>query len=105
MLDVVSFHVDADNDLDLNLRLRSDGSYPDDATVTVTIRDKNGTAITGATNLPMTHVVGTTGSGTIYRASIPSTVPMPIGLYEAKATATKSGLVESKHAVITVEKG
>lgn len=73
------------------LRNVLDDTYPEDATVTVTVKNRLGTAVTGATNLTMSHVAGTTGDGTQYRAEVPHTVSLPVGNYTAVALAIKSG--------------
>ena len=79
--------------------------YPEDAVVTVTVKDKYGQAVSGATALTMAHVVGTTGEDTIYRVQVPHTVTLAIGKYVAVATATVDGLQKTLYKEINVTRG
>lgn len=102
----VFWHWGADNYLDLvGLKNRFTGDYPADAVVTATLRTRLGAAVTGASNLSMPYVAGTTGDQTTYRLFAQDTLAIPIGLYEATVTASKDGVVEKLYVPITVEKG
>jgi hypothetical protein len=70
--------------------LRDDvtGQYLESATVIVDVLDSTGAPVTGATGLAATKVSGTSGSKTLYRAIIPSTVVLLAGTYTVNATAT-----------------
>lgn len=103
-MDVVSWEVGADNQLDLTPRFRADGSYPVDATITLTVRNRAGIALTGLTNVAVPYLSGT-GAETIYRLTADDSVVPPVGLYEAQATITRAGVTGRKYATITVEKG
>lgn len=110
------FHAGSDNYLQLGgvdengdpvgaLRNKITGEYPINATVTATIRTRRGVLVTGALNLPMPYVAGTTGDTTAYLGYVQDTIVLPIGLYEATVTATKDGIVWLGYVPITVEKG
>jgi hypothetical protein len=80
-----------------------DNTNPTDATVTVTVRNRAGTVVTGLNAVPATYVPGTTATYRTLAAT--AAVTPPIGLYEAEAVATKGGVTGREYAVITVEKG
>ncbi|MGK2934347.1 MAG: hypothetical protein ACSLFE_03780 [Gemmatimonadaceae bacterium] len=102
----VRFHLSSDNYIELvGLQNRITGAYPIDATVTVTVRDSQGVAVSGATDLSATHVAGTSGPATCYRAFVEDTVPLAIGQYEATVTAVKDGVKQTFHVPIRVERG
>jgi hypothetical protein len=82
-----------------------DETYPEDATVTATIKNKAGTNVTGAVGISMPHVVGTTGEDTLYRALFDDTLTMPVGQYEATVTAVKAGVKKLFHKTIYVRRG
>lgn len=82
-----------------------DESYPEDATVTVTVKDRTGASVTGATNLTMDHVENTSGADTQYRATIPHTANLEVGTYKAVATATKAGVTKEFYKRILVSRG
>ena len=82
-----------------------DSTYPEDATVTATIKDKSGTIVTGTLNTSMPHVATTTGEDTQYRGLFADTLTMPVGQYEAIVTATKSGVKKVFHKTIYVRRG
>ena len=66
-----------------------DFEWQEGATATLTLYDESGTAITGASSLPMPQVTGTTGRDTLYRCEVPHTVTLPAGTEgEALVTAT-----------------
>lgn len=118
---VVSWDVGADNKLDFaGLLVSLDGTYPTDATVTVTVKkgaNGTGAVVAGLDGVPATYVPGTSGplvldaageyvSGVLYRTlAATAAVTPPIGLYQAEAVATKGGIIGRKYATITVEKG
>lgn len=102
---VVSWRVGADNKLDVvGLTNTLDATNPEDATVTVTVRNRAGTIVTGLNAVAATHVPGTTGSDVAYRVLVDDAVTPPLGLYEAEAIATRSGVTGREYATITVEK-
>lgn len=103
-LPVVSWRVGADNKLEMTPRNTNDGAYPIDATITVTVRNRAGTALTGLTNVSAPYVSGT-GPDTIYRMSADDSVVPPIGLYKAEAIATRAGVTGREYCIITVEQG
>lgn len=104
-LSVVSWRVGADNKLEIvGLENTLDGTNPTDATITVTVRDKAGTALTGLTNVAATYVSGT-GADTIYRLVADNSVVPPLGLYKAEAIATRSGVTGREYVKILVEEG
>ncbi len=80
-------------------------TYPTTATVLVSVKDRYGQAVTGATALTMAHVVGTSGEDTIYRAQVPHTVSLEIGKYVAVATVTVDGLQKTLYKEINVTRG
>lgn len=82
-----------------------DETYPEDATVTATIKNKAGTVVTGASAVSMPHVATTTGENTLYRALFDDTLTMPVGQYEAIVTATKSGVKKVFYKTIYVRRG
>lgn len=102
-MEVVSWTVAADNKLDITPQNTNDGSFPTDATVTVTVRNRSGTPLTGLTNVSAPYLSGT-GAATIYRMPAAAAVMPPIGIYEAQATATRAGVTGQKFIKITVEK-
>lgn len=105
-LDVVSWRVGADNKLEIvGLTNTLDSTNPTDATVSVVVRNRTGTAVTGLNGVSAAYVAGTTGADTTYRLLVDDSVTPPIGLYEAEATATRAGVTGKKFATITVEKG
>lgn len=105
-LAVVSWRVAADNDLYVKGPTSDNGAtYPTDAVVTVTVRNRAGTIVTGLNAVSATYVPGTTGPDTAYKVHATAAVTPPIGLYEAESIATKAGIVGREYAVITVEKG
>ena len=100
-LPVIKWRVGADNYLDVTALTNTlDGTSPTDATVTVTVRDKTRTIVTGLNAQPAPYVPDTG-----YRLLVDDTTTPPIGLYEAEAVATKGGVTGREYAVITVEKG
>lgn len=50
------------------------GNFPVTATVTMTLKDVNNNPISGAINLPLNYVAGTSGDSTTYRGPIKHTV-------------------------------
>lgn len=106
-LRVVSWRVGANNKLDIKGLTPDDGAtYPTDATVTVTVRNRARAIVAGLNAVPATYLAGTTGVDTTYRAlAATAAVTPPIGLYEAEAIATRAGVTGREYAVITVEKG
>lgn len=106
-LPVVSWRVGANNKLDIvGLTNTLDLTNPNDATVTVTVRNRAGAIVTGLNAVPATWVAGTTGPLTTYRTlAATAAVTPPIGLYEAEAIATRAGITGREYATITVEKG
>lgn len=104
-MSVVSWRVGADNKLDIvGLQNTIDDTYPTDATITVTVRNKLGVALTGLTNVSAPYVSGT-GAATIYRLVADDSVVPPIGLYKAEAVVTRAGVTGREFATITVEQG
>ncbi len=68
----VTFYKANDNLVELeNLKNHATGAYINDATVTMTLKDQSGSAVTGATGLSMAYVTGSNGT---YRATIPYTI-------------------------------
>ena len=101
---VVSWREAADNKLEITPQNTNDLSYPIDATIVVTVRNRAGVALTGLTNVAAPYVSGT-GANAIYRMPAPASVVPPVGLYEAQATATRAGITGQEFVTITVEKG
>lgn len=106
-LPVVSWRVAADNKLEfVGITNTLDGSHPADATVTVTVRNRAGTIVTGLNAVAAAYVGGTTGVDTTYRTlAATAAVTPPIGQYEAEAIATRAGVTGREYATILVEKG
>lgn len=70
---------------------RVDRTYQEGATVTATLKDADGNSITGATDVPLSQVTGTTGRDTLYRGEIPHTVGLTGGTEgELVVTATNT---------------
>lgn len=69
---------------------RSDtDAYVNDATVTFTLKDSNGTAVTGAENISMSYVSSSNGQ---YRGTLQDTVTLTNGgTYYLEVTATGAG--------------
>ena len=82
-----------------------DLTYPEDATVTATIKDKSGTVVTGTLNTSMPHVATTTGEDTQYRGLFQDTLSMPVGEYVGIVTAVKSGVKKVFYKKIIVRRG
>lgn len=102
---VVSWRVGADNKLDFHGPLNTlNDTYYTDATITVTVRDKNGVALTGLTAVAAPYVSGT-GTATLYRLVADDSVVPPRGLYKAEAIATRSGVTGREYCTILVEEG
>lgn len=117
-LKVVSWRVGADNELDMvGVLFRLDGSYPTDAAVSVTVRNRAGAIVTGLNAVPATHVPGSSGplvldaagnyvSGVMYRTLAATAAVTPArGQYKAEAIATRSGVTGREFATILVEEG
>ena len=106
-LPVVSWRVAADNKLDVvGLTNTLDLTNPNDAAVTVTVRNRAGAIVAGLNAVPATWVPGTTGADVRYRTlAATAAVTPPVGLYEAEAIATWAGITGREYATITVEKG
>jgi hypothetical protein len=81
------------------------GDYPEDATVTLTIKDKAGANVSGAVNLPMPHVSGTTGDQTKYRVIVPAGTPPKLGHYTGTITAVADGVTGTFYREIVVVRG
>jgi hypothetical protein len=95
----------SDNYIDLvGLKNKFTGDYYDDAVVTLTVKTRQGTPVTGLINVPALYVSGT-GADITYRAAADDTVVLPVGLYEGTVRASKSGLVLTEFVSINVEKG
>ena len=98
----VSWRVGADNKLDITqLTNTLDGTSPTDATVTVTVRKRDGSIVAGLNAQEAAYDAGISG----YRLLVDDSVTPPIGLYEAEAIATRAGVTGREYATITVEKG
>lgn len=105
-LPVVSWRVGADNDLFVKGATSDNGvTYPTDAAVTVTVRNRAGTPVTGLNGVTASYVAGTTGPDTAYKVHIDDLVTPPIGQYKAESIATKAGIVGREYAIILVEEG
>ena len=106
-LPVISWRVAADNKLEaVGLTNTLDLSNPTDATVTLTVRKRDGTVVTGLNAVPAAYVAGTTGALVTYRTLAPTAaVTPPVGLYEGEVIATRSGVTGREYCIITAEKG
>jgi len=116
-MNVVSWRVGADNKLEIvGLTNSVTATYPTDATVTVTVKNRAGVIVTGLNAVPAAYVSGTGPavfdaagnyvSGTLYRTlAATAAVTPPIGLYKAEAIATRAGVTGREYATITVEQG
>lgn len=115
---VVSWRVGADNKLEfVGLTNTLDLTNPTDAVVTVTVRNRAGTIVTGLNAVAATYVAGTTGplvldaagnyvSGVKYRTlAATAAVTPPRGEYKAEAIATRAGVTGREFAKILVEEG
>lgn len=68
------------------------GLYPADATILCSVQNLDGSAVANATGLAMPYIVGTTGKATAYRAIIPATAALVVGVqYLIKLTITAAG--------------
>lgn len=105
-MEVVSWRVGADNKLSIvGLTNTLDATNPADATVTVTVRNRVGTIVTGLNAQPAAYVAGTAGVLTEYRLLVDDAVTPPIGQYKAEAIATRAGVTGREYATILVEEG
>ena len=106
-LPVISWRVAADNKLEfVGLTNTLDGTNPTDAVVTVTVRKRDGSIVTGLNAVTAAYVAGTTGALVTYRTlAATAAVTPPVGLYEVEAVATRAGVTGREYATITVEKG
>lgn len=78
------------------------GAFVNDATVTITLFTKRGTAIAGATDLPATYIASSQGQ---YRATIPRTAAVTLGTtYDCRARAVKSGFETMFWQEVVVQK-
>jgi hypothetical protein len=66
-------------------------TYPTDATVVLDLLTTRADAVPGATGIPLAHVGGTSGAGSIYRGFVPHTVALVPGPYVERITATDAG--------------
>jgi hypothetical protein len=71
----------------------ADDTYVNDATVTFTLRDEDATAISGATDVPMSYVASSNGR---YQGTLQSTVSLldpsdPSRIYLLDVSATSGG--------------
>lgn len=81
-------------------------AYPEDATVVAALLDPAGTPVVGATAIAMPHVLGTTGSATTYRGTIPHSLSLSTGEYTARVTATTTaGEVRTLDIACRVQRG
>ena len=62
-----------------------DGTWIDTATVTFTLKDSDGSAVTGADTITMSHVASSTGR---YRGTLADTVSLVEDRYTVEVTAT-----------------
>jgi hypothetical protein len=68
------------------MTLSSDGSYVNDATVTMTLKDSGGTPVSGASSLSLTYVTGSNGR---YQGTLPYTLTLTAGAeYTLEITGT-----------------
>lgn len=58
------------------MTLSSDGSYVNDATATMTLKDGNGASVSGAIGLPLSYVSGSNGK---YQGTLPYTLSLTVG--------------------------
>jgi len=73
------------------MRLSSDGSYVNDATVTMTLKDSAGASVSGATGLTLSYVSGSNGR---YQGTLPYTLSLTAGAdYTLEITGTSAGSV------------
>jgi hypothetical protein len=68
-----------------------DRTYQEGATVVVTLRDESDANVTGAVDIAMAQVAGTTGRNVLYRGEVAHTVSLPEGTEgSAVVTATNT---------------
>lgn len=82
--------------------------YPEDATVTlIGLRKKaDNTIVTGTADLPMPHVLGTTGKKTAYRTDLAEDTDLTVGQqYIADILAEVAGGVRPFKILCQVEEG
>lgn len=87
------------------LRDKISGAYYTDLTVVLTLFDEDGNQVTGAVNLSMPYVSGTTGASTTYRTAIAHTVDLSGESYTAVITITRAGIVREINVTCTAVDG
>lgn len=88
---MANIYLSNDNLLSIEgLKNSSSGSYMNDATVTTTLKDSGGTAVSGQTfPISLNYIAATNGN---YQATLENTLNMVEGsIYTATITATSSG--------------
>ncbi len=75
----------------------TDDAYVNDASVTMTLKDSTGAAVTGATSLTMSYVSGSKGK---YQGVIPYTVSLTAGSAYTLEITADSG---TRHGFITLD--
>ena len=82
-------YINADNLIEYDgMRRASDETYINDATVTFTLKDSNGNAVTGATTVAMAYVSGSDGK---YQGTLDSTVTLTENAYYTVEFTATSG--------------
>jgi hypothetical protein len=76
-----------------------------DATVTGTLYDQSGAAVTGATNLAMPYYAASGAIAAQYRGIVPSTVLLPNETYDLRVTATNANGTRLFNDTCVVEDG
>lgn len=84
---IETLNILSDNTVEVD-GLAKNGSYINDATVRLTVKDNSGNALAGATNLTLSYVAASSGK---YRGVVPSTVSLDLkGTYWGEITITSS---------------
>jgi len=91
----LTLFIDNDNYIELVGLVDNDGNYKNAATVTVTLKDSDGSNVAGAVNLSMNYLGGTNGD---YSAQLEDTLPLIPGDYTAEVSAA-AGSMKAKWLV------
>ncbi len=89
-MSIQALFISADNTIELDGLKLSDGSFANDATLTFTLKDTDGDAISGAENIAMAYVASSNGK---YQGTLESSVSLVSGTtYYLEITSSRGTL-------------